>query len=145
VLKKIFYYFAICIIIGVIISAAFSSLPVYKFMAESFLQNLSKGQYGQAYAMLSKDFQERNDLPSFTSNIEQSGLNTYDKVVWGKEETEADKKHGKLDGIVITKQNTRIALEMEFVLVQGNTLAEKGWRIDNINIKSIEGPKGPQH
>ncbi len=140
-LKKIAYYLIGCIIIGVIISAVFSSLPVYKFIAEGFLVSLSKGEYPQAYAMMSKDFQTRFDLPAFISNVDKSGLKNYERAVWTSEVTASDNKHGTLVGTVHTKQNTQIFIEFNYVLVDGQAMSDKGWRIDNIIIKNPTNPE----
>jgi hypothetical protein len=134
-LKKIFYYLVGCIIVGFILSAIFSSLPVYKFIAEGFMVSVSKGEYKQAYAMLSKDFQARYDLPAFIANIEKSGLNDYERTIWKAETSAPDKKHGALYGIVYTKHNVQIPIEFNFIVVEGELMTDKGWRIDNIIIK----------
>ncbi|MBI2790747.1 MAG: hypothetical protein HYX61_02215 [Gammaproteobacteria bacterium] len=134
-LRKILYYLIGCIIVGVILSAIFSSLPVYKFVAEGFMVSVSKGEYKQAYAMLSKEFQARYDLPAFIANIEKSGLNDYQRTIWKAESSAPDKKHGVLYGIVYTKHNVEIPIEFNFVVVDGPSMADRGWRIDNIIIK----------
>lgn len=138
-LRKILYYLIGCIIVGVILSAIFSSLPVYKFVAEGFMVSVSKGEYKQAYAMLSKEFQARYDLPAFIDNIEKSGLNDYQRTIWKAETSTPDKKHGVLYGIVYTKHNVEIPIEFNFVAVEGPSMADKGWRIDNIIIKQKTG------
>jgi hypothetical protein len=144
ILKKIAYFFIGCILAGFVLAAIISSFPVFQYMAKGFLIAVSNNQYQQAYSMLSKDFQRRNDMPTFKTNVEQSGLDQYKQVIWITEEGDTSQPTAKIRGVVFTKTNTKIAVEIQFVKEVGKDWMDKGWRIDNIKILPADEVALPQ-
>ncbi|MBN9286975.1 MAG: hypothetical protein BGO43_11360 [Gammaproteobacteria bacterium 39-13] len=143
-MKKILYFFVGCIIVGFLMSAIFGSLPVFPFVAKGFLMSVSNDRYDEAYSMLSKDYQQRMDLPTFKNNVLQSGLNQYKSAKWVQEVTSSDHKHGYLRGVITTKLNTPIEIEFVFVQVQGKNWLDKGWRINDIRTPGIKPHGGSE-
>lgn len=136
------YFFVGCILVGFLMSAIFGSLPVFPFVAKGFLMSVSNGRYEEAYSMLSKEYQQRMDLPAFKDNVLKSGLNQYKDAKWIEDVTSNDHTQGYLRGVITTKVNTTMEIEFVFIQVQGTNWLDKGWRITDIR---IPGQIKPHH
>lgn len=133
-MKKILYFFAGCIVIGLLISTFFAALPVFTITGKGFLAALSEGNYEQPYAMCSKSFKQKYTIADFKRIIDHSGLNDYKSVEWVENVNDDQHKSGYLLGVVLTKDNKRIMIKLNFIQEIFKSDSNKRWRIDAITI-----------
>ncbi len=137
-IKGFLIFIVSCAIIGVFVGYLLSRMPVLTVGARGFLLAVSAGQYDQAYSLMTPGFKERNDLETFKTILQQSGIDQYKDIVWLKDAT-FPQGGGYAVGRVTTKQNTQFLIEFQFAVVQAKNKSQKGWFINNIRLpKDLE-------
>lgn len=140
-MKGILYFFAGCIVVGMTLTLIMSQFASLSAIGNSMLFSFSNGQYEQAYEFFSDDFKQKYPLPAFVTLIQQSGLEEYKAAEWKQDVMDKNTKRGLLSGVVITKQNKQIFVEMDFALNQGSSFMQSGWEINDIRIESLTQPR----
>ncbi len=130
--------------IGVAIGVFVGSFPVFSTATRGFLITLKQHQYEKAYAMLSPDFQQRNDLPTFIANVKATELDQFESGDFEKEVVAPDKRTGTVAVNMKTKANKVIRVVFYFAMLPGKDIHNKEWRIDNIKFPDQKGAQGAQ-
>lgn len=129
--------------IGVAIGVLVGSFPVFATAARGFLIAVTDHQYEKAYMMLSPDFQQRNDLPTFIANVKATGLDQFVKGDFTTENIAPDKSSGTVVATITTKTHKVMRVVFYFATVPGKPKNEKEWRIDNIKFPDEEKQRSP--
>ncbi|MBS0287938.1 MAG: hypothetical protein JSR17_11615 [Proteobacteria bacterium] len=137
-LKGFFAFIVTCGLIGVFIGYMLSKVPVMTLGAKGFLIAVSSGQYQQAYALLTPEFQKTTDFESFKENVKITGLDQYKNIVWLKNEVFPQQQGGVVLGRLITKDNHQFLVQFEFKLLQGEKKTQKSWLISSIRFPKDE-------
>lgn len=130
-MKRIFYFFGITLIILMTLGVIMSRTVNLSTGAEGVLMLIEKEQFQQAYTFFTKDFQSRYPYAEFQKNVKESRLLDYRTVKWVKEEMSPERNRVFLAGIITTKQNTQILIEMNFIKQSFLSM----WLINDLRIK----------
>ena len=134
-MRKIAYFFLICTVVGLIISAVFQSFPLFTVIGRGLLLSLSTNQYEQAYGMFTSDFQNRNSFTNFKDKVHALGLDQYENVIWTNQLEDKQNLSATIKGTVFLKDKRQLEIQLEMIQVRGASATDKGWRIDNMYVK----------
>lgn len=142
-MKGLLYFLSGCLIIGFILSTVLTVMPVFPIITKGFLVSIEQKQYPQAYKLFSTQFQKQVDLAKFIEMIKRSGLEDYREFKENANVMDKNKQKGYISGVIITKQNERIPIKIEFIKEKGTSWSDSGWHISNIKLgeEAIERPK----
>lgn len=133
-MKKLFYFLTTCIVIGLLLSIAIGSFPVFPAAGRAFLVSVQQEVYPQAYSMLSEGFQQRMDLRTFMTSVKASGLDQYESVEWIDQSGDPKQGTYTMVGVVTTKDKRKIPIKVDFAKGQPNDSLQKGWYIDALQV-----------
>lgn len=132
-MKAILYFFAILFVILATFGFVMSRSVNLSMAADGVLILIKKGQFEQAYAFFTEDFQNRHPYGEFERDIKESGLSDYESVKWTKEELAPEGNRIFLAGVVTTKQNFHLLIELDYV--KESFLST--WLINDLRIKRV--------
>ncbi len=121
-------------LLGLFFAIVASLLPVFPTMGKSFLIAIEQKHYPDAYLMFSDNFKQQYDYPTFERNIALSGLDQYKSVVWMKNVQDRKQKNGYIVGLITMKDDKKVPIEIDFIDQQGESLPDKGWRIESFKL-----------
>lgn len=141
-MKGVLYFLGGCVVVGFIIALVFSNISVFPYIGKGFLASIEQGNYPQAYQVLSTEFKEKVNLPTFVKLSKRNGLEEYKSVEWFKDVYDEKQKVGYVIGTITTKKGQRLIIRLDFIQEKDIRPQDKGWRINEINVKNL-APKAP--